>query len=418
MHTSTVTTDVPAPRTHDRASDELDRLTTDLALRVRAGALPEREARMAVFEAVFRTGIIPSETLRYCHRHDVARFLHDDMVEAAVDFYTRKLLDLPSADGATGDSTGRNGTKFFDLEVFADGASAAGSIRQALGDYTLMHRTLLRTVRSARRVGQIVSTDLLEGTVDDEGRLAGLLHELPVVPDPATDVVDAGRSAQLEQLYETHVSAAARQRGVLRTQIDAGAIREAFDLPELDRPLDPDARARMLGWVEEDADLALRSVVGLLAPTDERRAVLLGRLWAAFDRDRLSTLADHEYGARIADLLVRDALADRARPGRPAVSRTRVAVKQAVAGCGVDAAWVAELTAVFLEHEHEARSAWDPDRGTGETTRDAARYLAALTTAAALPGAPLGATPLAVRRALADLVAAARTGGQKRSLVA
>lgn len=102
MHTSTVATDVPAPRTHDRASDELDRLTTDLALRVRAGALPEREARMAVFEAVFRTGIIPSETLRYCHRHDVARFLHDDMVEAAVDFYTRKLLDLPSADGATG----------------------------------------------------------------------------------------------------------------------------------------------------------------------------------------------------------------------------------------------------------------------------------------------------------------------------
>ncbi|MEV8028591.1 hypothetical protein [Cellulosimicrobium funkei] len=95
MHTSTVTTDVPAPRTHDRASDELDRLTTDLALRVRAGALPEREARMAVFEAVFRTGIIPSETLRYCHRHDVARFLHDDMVEAAVDFYTRKLPRPP-----------------------------------------------------------------------------------------------------------------------------------------------------------------------------------------------------------------------------------------------------------------------------------------------------------------------------------
>ncbi len=77
-----------------------------------------------------------------------------------------------------------------------------------------------------------------------------------------------------------------------------------------------------------------------------------------------------------------------------------------------------ELTAVFLEHEHEARSAWDPDRGTGESTRDAARYLDALTSAAALPGAPLGATPLAVRRALADLVAAARTGGQKRSLVA
>ncbi len=78
----------------------------------------------------------------------------------------------------------------------------------------------------------------------------------------------------------------------------------------------------MLGWVEEDEDLALRSVVGLLAPTDERRAVLLGRLWAAFDRDRLQTVADHEYGARIAHLLVRDALADRARPGRPAVSRT------------------------------------------------------------------------------------------------
>src|SRR5690606_29328878 len=163
--------------------------------RVRAGALAERDARMAIYEAVFRTRIVPTETLRYCHRHSIARYLHDDMVEAAVDFYTRKILDLPSVEGATGDSRGRNGTKFFDLEVFAEGASAAGSIRQALGDYTLMHRTLLRSVRSARRVGQVVSTDLLEGTIDAEGRLAGLMHELPIEPDPAAEILEADRTA-------------------------------------------------------------------------------------------------------------------------------------------------------------------------------------------------------------------------------
>ncbi|OLT53609.1 hypothetical protein BJF88_10655 [Cellulosimicrobium sp. CUA-896] len=395
---------------HDRASDELDRTTTELALRVRAGTLAEREARMRIYEATFRTGIVRAETLRYCHRHNIARFLHDDMVEAAVDFYTRKILDLPSVDGAEGDSTGRNGTKFFDLEVFADGASAAGSIRQALGDYTLMHRTLLRSVRSARKVGQIVSTELLEGTIDADGRLAGLVHELPVVPDPAAEVLDAGRNERLDRLYDAHGSAAARQRGVLRTHIDASAIRDAFDLPELARPLDPEVRTRMLAWVEEDPAIALRSVLARHRTPPCRRTEALGRLWAAFDDAELETVAEHEYGEKIADLLVRDVLADRARPGRPAVSRTRVAVKRAVAGCKVDGAWVTDLTAVFLEHEHEARSAWDPDRGAGESTRDSVRYLRSLAAAAALPGTPLGRTPAQVRGTLAELVATARQG--------
>ena len=398
------------PNVHDRASDELDRTTTDVARRVRAGSLTEREARMVVFEAVFRTGIVPSETSRYCHRHSIARFLHDDMVDAAVDFYTRKILDLPSGDGVEGDSTGRNGTKFFDLDVFAGGASAAGSIRQALGDYTLMHRTLLRSVRSARRVGQIVSTDLLEGTIDAEGRLAGLVHELPVVPDLAAQVLDAGRDEELDQLCAAHESAATRQRGVLRMHVDAAAIRDAFALPLLARPLDPDVRARMLSWVEEDEDLALRSVVALTRTPADPRSLALGRLWAAYEEEQLETVAAHEYGRKIAHLLVCDALADRARPGRPALSRTRVAVKRAVAGCGVDAAWVTELTSVFVEHEHEARSAWDPDRGTGESTRDARRFLDALERAAGLPGAPLGRTALEVRGMLADVVTAARQG--------
>ncbi|MFJ2299491.1 hypothetical protein [Oerskovia paurometabola] len=415
MQTITVTADVDvdvtaAARTsvHDRASDELDRTTTDVARRVRAGDLTEREARMIVFEAVFRTGIVRSETARYCHRHGIARFLHDDMVDAAVDFYTRKILDLPSTDGAEGDSRGRNGTKFFDLEVFAGGASAAGSIRQALGDYTLMHRTLLRSVRSARKVGQIVSTDLLEGTIDAEGRLAGLVHELPVVPDLAVQVLDAGRDEEIDRLCAAHESAATRQRGVLRMHIDAAAIRDAFALPTLERPLDPDVRARMLAWIEEDEGLALRSVLALAdTPSDPRIATLAG-LWATYEDEHLETVATHEYGQKIAHLLVRDVLADRARPGRPALSRTRVSVKQAVAGCGVDAAWVTELTAVFVEHEHEARSAWDPDRGTGESTRDTARYLDTLAAAAALSGRPLGRTPDEVRSTLADIVAAAR----------
>ena len=417
MQTLTIASDASAatPSTndrvqvHDHASDELDHLTADLARRVRAGSVVEKDARMAIFEAVFRTGIVASETQRYCHRHNVARYLHDDMVEAAVDFYTRKILDLPSTEGAA-DSRGRNGTKFFDLEVFADGASAAGSIRQALSDYTLMHRTLLRSVRSARRVGQVVSTDLLEGTVDADGRLAGLLHELPVEPDPAAEVVDAGRAARLDHLYEVHAGAAARQRGVLRAHIDAAAVRAAFDLPELDRPVDPDVRARLLAWVDVDEMLALQSVVAILLPAraSDLRAERLTRLWSAFSLEQLTELAEHEYGRRMAQLLVRDALADRARPGRPAVSRTRVAVKRAVAGRGVDASWGAELTAVFLEHEHEARSAWDPDRGVGGPTRDTGRYLRALEAAAALPGAPLGRTPVEVRDTLAGLVADAR----------
>jgi hypothetical protein len=412
--TVTVSADVDAvdvaARTsvHDRMSDELDHTTTDVARRVRDGELTEREARMIVFEAVFRTGIVPSETTRYCHRHGIARFLHDDMVDAAVDFYTRKILDLPSADGAEGDSTGRNGTKFFDLTVFAGGASAAGSIRQALGDYTLMHRTLLRSVRSARKVGQIISTDLLEGTIDSEGRLAGLMHELPVVPDPAAQVLDAGRDEELERLHAAHETAASRQRGVLRTHVDAAAIRDAFELPELARPLDPDVRVRMLAWVEEDESLAMRSVLALSGTPGDPRVAALGSLWAAYGPQHLETITTHEYGPRIAHLLVRDVLADRARPGRPALSRTRVAVRRAVAGCGVDTAWVTELTAVFVEHEHEARSAWDPDRGTGESTRDTSRYLTALGSAAPLPGAPLGRTPLEVRAMLADVVATAR----------
>jgi hypothetical protein len=410
----TVSVDVDAvdvaarPSVHDRASDELDRTTTDVARRVRDGDLTEREARMIVFEAVFRTGIVPSETARYCHRHGIARFLHDDMVDAAVDFYTRKILDLPSVDGAEGDSTGRNGTKFFDLEVFAGGASAAGSIRQALGDYTLMHRTLLRSVRSARKVGQIISTDLLEGTVDAEGRLAGLLQELPVVPDPAAHVLDAARDEELERLHAAHETAATRQRGVLRMQVDAAAIREAFDLPELSRPLDPDVRARMLTWVEEDESLALCSVLALSHEHVDPRVTALGALWTDYEAEHLETISTHEYARKIAHLLVRDVLADRARPGRPALSRTRVAVRRAVAGCGVDTAWVTELTAVFVEHEHEARSAWDPDRGSGESTRDTSRYLSALAEAAALPGTPLGCTPAQVRAALADIAASAR----------
>lgn len=414
MQTITVTADADAdaaavrPNVHDRASDELDRTTTEVARRVRSGDLAEREARMIVFEAVFRTGIVPSETMRYCYRHSIARFLHDDMVDAAVDFYTRKILDLPSVDGAEGDSTGRNGTKFFDLEVFAGGASAAGSIRQALGDYTLMHRTLLRSVRAARKIGQIVSTDFLEGTIDSEGRLAGLVHELPVVPDLAGQVLDAGRDEELDRLCAAHESAATRQRGVLRTHVDAAAIRDAFALPTLERPLDPDVRARMLAWVEEDESLALRSVLALTDSPLDPRVATLGELWATYEDEHVETVATHEYGRKIAHLLVRDVLADRARPGRPALSRTRVAVKQAVATCGVDATWVTELTAVFVEHEHEARSAWDPDRGTGESTRDTDRYLDALAAAAALPGAPLGSTDVEVRSTLADIVSAAR----------
>ncbi|MBE7698828.1 hypothetical protein H9623_00720 [Oerskovia sp. Sa1BUA8] len=414
MQTITVTADADAdaaavrPNVHDRASDELDRTTTEVARRVRSGDLAEREARMIVFEAVFRTGIVPSETMRYCYRHSIARFLHDDMVDAAVDFYTRKILDLPSVDGAEGDSTGRNGTKFFDLEVFAGGASAAGSIRQALGDYTLMHRTLLRSVRAARKIGQIVSTDFLEGTIDSEGRLAGLVHELPVVPDLAGQVLDAGRDEELDRLCAAHESAATRQRGVLRTHVDAAAIRDAFALPTLERPLDPDVRARMLAWVEEDESLALRSVLALTDSPLDPRVATLGELWATYEDEHVETVATHEYGRKIAHLLVRDVLADRARPGRPALSRTRVAVKQAVATCGVDATWVTELTAVFVEHEHEARSAWDPDRGTGESTRDTDRYLDALAAAAALPGAPFGSTDVEVRSTLADIVSAAR----------
>lgn len=410
MQTISVTADDSAARltVHDRASDELDRTTTDLARQVGAGDLTEREARMTIFEAVFRTGIVRAETARYCHRHNIARFLHDDMVDAAIDFYTRKILDLPSVDGATGDSTGRNGTKFFDLEVFAAGASAAGSIRQALGDYTLMHRTLLRSVRATRRVGQIVSTDLLEGTIDSEGRLAGLVHELPVVPDLAAQVLDAGRDERLDRLYAAHETASTRQRGVLRTHVDASAIRDAFALPDLERPMDPSVRARMLTWVEEDETVALRSVHVRGDEQLDPRAAALGTLWATFRTEELEIVASHEYGQKIADLLVRDVLADRARPGRPALSRTRVAVRQAVAGCGVDAAWVTELTAVFVEHEHEARSAWDPDRGSGESSRDPERYLGALDAAAELPGAPLGATTVEVRRTLAYMVSTAR----------
>ncbi|MFC7879633.1 hypothetical protein [Isoptericola sp. NPDC057391] len=400
----------PRPTLHDRESEELDRTTSELARRVRSGSLAERDARMSIYEAVFRTRLVPTETLRYCHRHSIARYLHDDMVDAAVDFYTRKILDLPSTDGAAGDSRGRNGTKFFDLEVFADGASAAGSIRQALGDFTLMHRTLLRSVRATRRVGQIVSTELLEGTLDADGRMAGLLHELPVVPDHAAEVVELGRDERLDRLHATHVDAAARQRGVLRTHIDAAVLRDAFELPALERPLDPGVRARMLAWVEEDDELALRSVVALRSAqtvTDPRVAAL-GDLWGAYADAHLEVVATHEYGRRIADLLAHDALADRARPGRPAVSRTRVGIKGAVAGTGVDAAWVAHLAAVFLAHEHEARSAWDPDRGAVDVDRDAGRYLDALAAAAALPGAPLGRTPVAVRDTLAAIVEAAR----------
>ncbi|MDD9207042.1 hypothetical protein PU560_11270 [Georgenia sp. 10Sc9-8] len=309
------------------STDDLDALATSLSRQVLAGEIAEPAARMAIYEAVFKTDLVRSETLRWCHKHGIAAFQHEEMVEAADDFYTRKILDLPSehqlteaGDEANGlDSTGRNGRKFFELGAFADGASAAGSIRQALSDYTLMGRTLLRSVNRTRRGGQVItSTDLLEGSIEADNPLAHLVHEIPAAADAAVaHVIDAGRSDRLDHLYDAHRQAVSGKRGAMRTQIDASTVRATFDLPELERPLDPEVRTRMLRWLEEDTTVALRSVTAFFVPDSDDRAAAMGQLWADFTDEHLEAITAQHYGPQIAELLVREALADHARPGRP-----------------------------------------------------------------------------------------------------
>src|SRR5690606_14874990 len=143
--------------------------------------------------------IIRSETLRWCRRSGIYPHQYDDMVDAATDFYTRKILDLPTHQSddadAPKDSTGRNGKKFFDLAAFADGSSAAGSIRQALGNYSLMFGILYRSVIGINQRGRvIISTDLLQGDLEEDSRMRGLLAEMPVEEDNASSAaIDAGR---------------------------------------------------------------------------------------------------------------------------------------------------------------------------------------------------------------------------------
>lgn len=406
----------PTPLT----SDELDALATSLARQVVEGTLEESAARMAIYEAVFRTDIIRTETLKWCRRSNVYPHQYDDMVDAATDFYTRKILDLPTNqsdnDGAPKDSTGRNGKKFFDLAAFADGASAAGSIRQALSNYTLMFRTLYRSVNGITQRGRvIINTDLLQGDLDPESRMRGLLAELPVEEDHAvTHAVDGGHSDRVRLLADMHSEAVNGQRGASRTRIDAGFIREAFGLPELTRPLDPHARQTMLEWLEDDPALAYRSITAFYIPDTDPRVIELGQVWSEYDDTQLETITSQSLAHEVAELLVRDALSDRARPGKPALTRVRREVKEAVAGCGVDAQWSGRIVSIFIDHEHEAASAWDVDRGERRVVRNGEAYLAALSDAASLPGSPLGETPAEVCRTLSNMVADARQATGRR----
>lgn len=408
----------PTPLT----SDELDTLATDLARQVRDGRLEESKARMAIYEAVFRTDIIRTETLKWCRRSGIFPHQFDDMVDAAHDFYTKKILDLPTHqsddDDAPKDSTGRNGKKFFDLAAFADGASAAGSIRQALSNYTLMFRTLYRSVNGINQRGRvIINTDLLQGDLDEDSRMRSLLAELPVEQDHAsTNGEDPSHSDRIRLLADMHSEAVNGQRGASRTRIDAGFIREAFRLPELERPLDPQVRHTMLGWLEDEPSLAYRSIIHFYVRDTDPRAPELGQVWANYDDQQLEAITCLSMAHEVAELLVRDALADRARPGKPALTRVRREVKELVAGCGVDAQWAGRMVSIFIDHEHEAASAWDVDRGERRVVRNGEAYLAALSEAASLPGSPLGETPAEVRRILSEMVADARQAtGRRRS---
>ena len=170
----------------------------------------------------------------------------------------------------------------------------------------------------------------------------------------------------------------------------------------------------MLGWLGEDPELAYRSITAFFIPDDDPRLTELGALWLSYGDEHLEAITGLTMGRRVADLLARDALADRPRPGKPALSRLRSTVRSAVAGCGVDAQWATRLVETYVDHEHEERSAWDADRGTAGVVRDPEAYLRTLTEASALPGSPLGSSPAEVRRTLEEKLEEARAATTRR----
>src|SRR5690606_8073724 len=72
------------------------------------------------------------------------------------------------------------------------------------------------------------------------------------IPAPDSDTTSTPAAVRKPRLLaDMHSEAVNGQRGASRTRIDAGFIREAFRLPELERPLDPQVRHTMLGWLED-----------------------------------------------------------------------------------------------------------------------------------------------------------------------
>ena len=220
----------PSPSdTLTNKDNELDQLATHLAAQVRAGRMPEKTARMQIFEKVYTSGILQEETRRWCRKNSVPLHMHESVVDEVDHFYMLKILDLPTESaaekGAT-DSTNQYGRKFFDLNQFADGASATGSIRQALSDYTLMHQTHYRSARR-RTHNVITSTDLLEGNIEPGSPLSHLLKDLPIAQDTAVHhVLDAGRDERIEGLHAARTSTVRGKRGTSRTMVEATTVQE------------------------------------------------------------------------------------------------------------------------------------------------------------------------------------------------
>ena len=119
------------------STDELDPTVGDLARDVEAGLVDEDTARMMMFEAVFRSGLIKSATTDWCGKNNLDAYLLDDMVDQAEGFCRDKILEV--------------GSDFFSIKVLAQGASASGAIRQMLRSNLLMANTFLRKVRRVHR---------------------------------------------------------------------------------------------------------------------------------------------------------------------------------------------------------------------------------------------------------------------------
>lgn len=347
-HPDGVTTQTSArtrPARKNRAPQypHLEERLHHLAHLATSGDMGETEARRQALQAVWETDLAEATVLHWLDAH--LWHLRDELVFEAQAWLIRAI---------TGQSVGEYMSKLedpatlLDFRRVASGASAVGYLRQGLvRDRSKFLRTVIRHRGADRSVlvdAAALTTNAAPGRILDEGHRyeARSVSDAVATPAPAGDV-------RADLLLDRFLGQRRRAPEADVLQSQAQALRDYYNLPHLNRPLDGDTRDAMCRILRRDAGAAHYALGSAAAGATGGMAWL----WSTYTRDDIETLSASVRADESIRVLALAAVSRYAWPGRVAARRVRGQVGRLFVRHGLPAGKGRKVALAFLADECE-----------------------------------------------------------------